>query len=101
MMINMEVAPPDNRETSVRGQWLDKLWFYLFDGSGGGLMSPGQIRREHRNREQIRQLEMASILEAENRLSINSRPFLLNFSPSSESEIILVMACASCSGLSG
>jgi hypothetical protein len=50
-------------------QWLDKLWLYLFDGSAGGLISPIQIRREHRNRERVRQLEMEAILEAEQELN--------------------------------
>lgn len=45
--------------------WLDKLWSVLFDGSGGGLMSPGQIRRERRDRDQVRRLEMESIFQAE------------------------------------
>lgn len=50
-------------------QWLDKLWDSLFDGSTGGLMSPGQIRREHRDRHQVRQREMSAILEAEKDLN--------------------------------
>jgi hypothetical protein len=50
-------------------QWLDKLWNSLFDGDSGGLMSPGQIRREHRDRQSVRQLEMASLLEAEQELN--------------------------------
>lgn len=49
----------------VRERWLDKLWTHLFDGDAGGLMSPGQLRREHRNRAQVRQFEMRAILEAE------------------------------------
>jgi hypothetical protein len=54
---------------SAHEQWLDKLWNSLFDGDSGGLMSPGQIRREHRNRQAVRQLEMAAILEAEQELN--------------------------------
>lgn len=54
---------------SNQEQWLDKLWYYLFDGDSGGLMSPGQIRREHRDRDRVRQLEMAAILEAEQELN--------------------------------
>ncbi len=69
MMTNKETLPMDSRECAVRAQWLDKLWLYLFDGNSGGLMSPGQIRREHRDREQVRQLEMASILEAEQEIN--------------------------------
>ncbi|WP_159931069.1 DUF2806 domain-containing protein [Oceanicoccus sp. KOV_DT_Chl] len=59
----------DFRDDSIKEQWLDKLWQHLFDGDAGGLMSPGQIRREHRNRERVRQLEMASILEVEQELN--------------------------------
>lgn len=50
-------------------RWLDKLWESLFDGNTGGLMSPGQIRREHRNRDQVRQAEMSAILHAEQELT--------------------------------
>lgn len=49
----------------LRHQWLDKLWMFVFDGNSGGLMSPGQIRRERRNHQQVRQLEMEAILKAE------------------------------------
>ncbi len=62
-------ASTDTISESSREQWLDKLWFCLFDGNSGGLMSPGQIRREHRNREAVRQIEMAAILEAEGELN--------------------------------
>lgn len=60
---------PDTISESSREQWLDKLWFCLFDGNSGGIMSPGQIRRERRNRETVRQIEMAAILEAEGELN--------------------------------
>ena len=49
----------------VKQLWLDKLWSVLFDDHSAGLMSPGQIRRERRNRQQVRQLEMEAILQAE------------------------------------
>jgi hypothetical protein len=65
----MEAMPAQTREILLREQWLDKLWLYLFDSNSAGLMSPGQIRREHRNRERVRQLEMASILEAEKEIN--------------------------------
>ena len=61
-------SEPDS--TVTKQQWLDKLWYFLFDGSSGGLMSPGQIRRERRNHRQVRQLEMEAILQAE--LEINA-----------------------------
>jgi hypothetical protein len=54
---------------SSHEQWLDKLWDSLFDGNSGGLMSPGQIRREHRDRDTVRRLEMKAILEAEQELN--------------------------------
>ena len=70
MIRKMEVSPTrDNIDISARDQWLDKLWSYLFDGNSGGLMSPGQIRREHRDRERVRQIEMATILEAEKEIN--------------------------------
>lgn len=56
-------------DSTMRARWLDKLWQQLFDGDGGGLMSPGQIRRERRNRDHVRQVEMASILETESDLT--------------------------------
>lgn len=62
-------AQPGTVDNSMRAKWLDKLWQQLFDGDGGGLMSPGQIRREHRSRDQVRQAEMASILETESDLT--------------------------------
>ena len=49
----------------LRQNWLDKLWCELFNGEQGGLMSPGQIRREGRSRIEVRQMEMAAIIEAE------------------------------------
>jgi Protein of unknown function (DUF2806) len=55
--------------SSVRKQWLDKLWLCLFDTNSGGLMSPGQIRRERRDRDHVRQLEMAAILDAESEIN--------------------------------
>jgi hypothetical protein len=55
----------DDKLQGLKAQWLDKLWLHLFDGDGGGLMSPGQIRREHRNRDDVRRAEMAAIMEAE------------------------------------
>ena len=46
--------------------WLDKLWDTLFDGDNTcGLLSPGQIRRERRDRVAVRKKEMAAIFEAE------------------------------------
>ncbi|WP_169714036.1 DUF2806 domain-containing protein [Oceanicoccus sagamiensis] len=57
------------RQLAHHTQWLDKLWQCLFDGDAGGLMSPGQIRREHRDREHVRQIEMAAILQAEQELN--------------------------------
>ncbi len=50
---------------NTKNQWLDRLWLYLFDGDNSGLMSPGQIRRERRDRDRVRQFEMQAILEAE------------------------------------
>ncbi|WP_339667980.1 DUF2806 domain-containing protein [Dasania marina] len=49
----------------IKQQWLDKLWQHLFDGEASGLLSPGQIRRQRRNRKAVRQLEMAALFEAE------------------------------------
>ena len=46
--------------------WLDKLWQTLFNGNyTSGLLSPGQIRREKRNRVAVRKKEMAAIFSAE------------------------------------
>ena len=59
----------DSRDETMKEQWLEKLWQNLFDGDAGGLMSPGQIRREHRDRDRVRQMEMASILEVEQELN--------------------------------
>ncbi len=53
----------------LKNPWLDKLWLYLFDGDAGGLMSPGQIRREHRNRKEVRRAEMVAIMEAEEEIN--------------------------------
>ena len=61
----MSDATPSQPISETQQQWLDKLWSCLFDGNNGGLMSPGQMRRERRDREHVRQLEMAAILEAE------------------------------------
>lgn len=69
MMTKKECAVINNQEISARDQWLDKLWFYLFDGDNSGLMSPGQIRRENRNRDRVRQIEMGAILEAEQEIN--------------------------------
>ena len=55
----------DTQEDISRQRWLDKLWLHLFDGDSAGIMSPGQIRREHRDRDIVRQTEMAVILDAE------------------------------------
>ena len=68
-MANKLKMYPASIESTVRQQWLDKLWAFLFDGGAGGLMSPGQIRRENRDRFHVRQLEMAAILEAEKELN--------------------------------
>ena len=57
-------------DDSIRQQWLDKLWACLFDTNDGGLMSPGQIRREHRDRDRVRQIEMAAILAAESEINM-------------------------------
>lgn len=53
----------DDSSTSslTRNLWLDKLWSCLFDDGSGGLLSPGQIRREHRDRNSVRELELSSI----------------------------------------
>jgi hypothetical protein len=64
-MLNDREWNVDDQTARVRQRWLDKLWQYLFDGGSGGLMSPGQIQRERRDREQVRAMEMLSILEAE------------------------------------
>lgn len=46
--------------------WLDKLWRTLFNGDHtSGLLSPGQIRRERRDRLVVRNKEMAAIFDAE------------------------------------
>ncbi len=58
-----------SRPSAHHEQWLDKLWKCLFDGDTGGLMSPGQIRREHRDRDHVRQIEMSAILQAEQELN--------------------------------
>jgi len=56
-------------DTSIRESWLDKLWTHLFDTNSGGLMSPGQIRRERRDRDNVRQIEMLAILDAEKQIN--------------------------------
>lgn len=58
---NIAQSQPDKAQL----QWLEKLWLHLFDGDSGGLMSPGQIVRERRNHAQVREMEYASILEAQ------------------------------------
>jgi hypothetical protein len=49
----------------ITQNWLDRLWSNLFDGHEAGLLSPSQIRREHRDRVAVRQVEMAAIFDAE------------------------------------
>lgn len=61
--VKMDISA--NTDKKIQQQWLDKLWNHLFDGEASGLMSPGQIRRERRDRVVVRQLEMAAIFEAE------------------------------------
>jgi hypothetical protein len=89
-MTTTNIAENQPKSTgNQRELWLDKLWAVLFDGSDTGLMTPGQIRRENRHRENVRQLEMASILEAEQQLldvhqgkkSIDDNGNLIDVSP--------------------
>lgn len=63
--MNSSATPATDKLQGLKDQWLDKLWLYLFDGDSGGLMAPGQIRRERRNRHDVRRAEMAAIMEAE------------------------------------
>jgi len=67
MTVNMNPgrSSPNDKFQEIKSHWLDKLWLCLFDGDSGGLMSPGQIRRERRNRDDVRRAEMAAIIEAE------------------------------------
>ncbi len=69
MTVNRDITR-GSVESSAMEQWQDKLWHFLFDGDSGGLMSPGQIRREHRNRNQVRQTEMLAILETEEEINL-------------------------------
>lgn len=49
-------------------RWLDRVWSYLC-GDSGGLVTPGQIRREALDRVRVRQAELAAIAAAEAELS--------------------------------
>jgi hypothetical protein len=48
-------------------RWLDRVWLYLL-GDSGGLVTPGQIRREGLDRARVRQAELAAIRAAEDEL---------------------------------
>jgi hypothetical protein len=48
--------------------WLDRVWIYLF-GDSGGLITPGQIRREGLERARVRQAELAAIETTERELA--------------------------------
>lgn len=48
--------------------WLDRVWMYLF-GDSGGLITPGQIRREGLDRARVRQAELAAIRTTERELT--------------------------------
>lgn len=52
----------------MQERWLDRAWSYLF-GDSGGLVTPGQIRREGLDRARIRQAELAAIVAAEQELA--------------------------------
>jgi hypothetical protein len=52
----------------MQERWLDRVWSYLF-GDSGGLVTPGQIRREALDRVRVRQAELAAISAAENELA--------------------------------
>jgi hypothetical protein len=52
----------------MQERWLDKVWLHLF-GDGSGLVTPGQIRREHLDRAQVRRAELAAIEAAERELA--------------------------------
>lgn len=56
--------------SQIQQKWLDKLWEHLFDGEESGLLSPGQIRREGRDRVAVRQAEMTAIFEAEQDINL-------------------------------
>lgn len=49
-------------------RWLDRVWSYLC-GDSGGLVTPGQIRREALDRVRVRRAELAAIAAAEAELS--------------------------------
>ena len=55
----------DPKLNKIKQDWLDKLWELLFSGEETGLMSPGQIRRQQRDRVAVRKREMSAILMAE------------------------------------
>lgn len=48
--------------------WLDRVWMYLF-GDSGGLITPGQIRREGLDRARVRQAELAAIETTEREMA--------------------------------
>ncbi|MDB6062802.1 MAG: hypothetical protein JWM78_2905 [Verrucomicrobiaceae bacterium] len=52
----------------MQERWLDRAWLYLFGGNGG-LVTPGQIRREALDRARVRQAELAAIITAEQELA--------------------------------
>ena len=52
----------------MQERWLDRAWSYLF-GDSGGLVTPGQIRREGLDRARIREAELAAIVAAERELA--------------------------------
>ncbi len=52
----------------MQERWLDRVWLYLL-GDSGGLVTPGQIRREGLDRVRVRQAELAAIIAAENELA--------------------------------
>lgn len=52
----------------MKERWLDQVWLCLFGDSGGGLVSPGQIRREGLDRARVRRAELAAIVSAEREL---------------------------------
>jgi uncharacterized protein DUF2806 len=51
----------------MQERWLDKVWMVLF-GESGGLIPPGQIRREGLERERVRAAELAAIVAAQREL---------------------------------
>lgn len=56
------------RNQQMQERWLDKVWMYLF-GDSGGLITPGQIRREGLDRARVRQAELAAIAATERELA--------------------------------